>query len=600
MKLLFVALLQQIGTLLAFLPLEKRYRLKFGSSHLIRQAYPIHVDPATVLETSLHELLDSLILSRSEARWKGDYKAADCIRHKMDDLLLPDGLSVSIADIPRNAGGGSNWTLIYDLSVDNHNRSSVLNLAHAALGMVVSSSERGQQVAVEQLEDLVEEAKSQLLSWQEIYLILGDEDDSEVTFDWDQILSLVTCNGDMLTDWCSVETDLRGRKPADAAFWFALAGVKDTKLFELLTNVCTKEIRRFGGRPSCRAKDITSMVDRLAAAGVRSNEALDHVVSAALRAKGVNDFAYALDLHSDSCALMIWKFSTRQRKQRAFLQTAAKHWEARHGETTANLVENTISDIDWNSVFQDATKPLVIDVGCGMGVSVIGLASSANDSEKGAVGVHRDWSAYNFVGVDLSQVGIAYARGITERWKLGDRVAFVVNSAENLLKEAMDYPGPIELVMIQFPTPYRLVMNQGIKDKRGGNSQLPSTALDGFMVSPKLFELVSTLMNKDEGAQSNLLLQSNCEDVAVYMRSLGIEEAMFRVVPLENEVETVQGSPTQRTLNWIGIGGERAEGFGWSADPLLPPKGRTETEIACILNQTPVHRCQLEPGVVCN
>lgn len=74
--------------------------------------------------------------------------------------------------------------------------------------------------------------------------------------------------------------------------------------------------------------------------------------------------------------------------------------------------------------FQDATLPLVVDVGCGFGVSLLGLAAvehrhrhAHRDSEKpdfgnksgeGNVGV----GGYNYLGCDLSSHCIAYASGM--------------------------------------------------------------------------------------------------------------------------------------------------------------------------------------------
>jgi len=79
--------------------------------------------------------------------------------------------------------------------------------------------------------------------------------------------------------------DLRGRKAADAAFWFALAGVTDDEdpttiihgssnqpnfsLFTALTCFCIHELQRFGKRSSCDVKYIVQMVERLAVAGIQ-------------------------------------------------------------------------------------------------------------------------------------------------------------------------------------------------------------------------------------------------------------------------------------------------------------------------------------------
>jgi hypothetical protein len=162
----------------------------------------------------------------------------------------------------------------------------------------------------------------------------------------------------------------------------------------------------------------------------------------------------------------------------------------------------------------------------------------------------------------------------------------------------------VELVLIQFPTPYRLpssldtLPTNSLQQK--GNSQLPTTAFDGFMVTDDLLKLASGLLQGSESGRPGVILQSNCEDVAVWMRSTATIQAKLQALELNEQVESLRGTPTKRTLNWIGMGGERASGAGWSVDPLLPRKGRTETEIACMLNDTPVHRCFLVPTLSTN
>jgi SAM-dependent methyltransferase len=598
--------------------------------------HQITVDADTVLDEDIRSKLTTLVRQRADARWKGDYTAADVFRKEIELLDLPPGFEIVTEDIARNEGGGSTWKLVYDLHtagaavVNNSHRqsASVLNLAHAALGMVVSSSERGVAVSPQQLDPLVHQAKVQLQHWSKIDNelklahngVTSSTSGFELSFSLDRLRSLESRESiEEVASWSAVEADLRGRKAADAAFWFSLAGVSDTELFSLLTRVCVKELQRFGERPSCRAKDVRGIVERLAAAGVRDDPVLQKVALQCLESKSIVatengeakiDYSILLDLHSDYCSLMIWKFSTRQRKQRSFLLTAAKHWDERHDTTgsldpTISLADDNKGDTDadtdrngntpshqpWDEVFTDPTRKMVVDVGCGMGVSALGL-SSLDGNSNSTTAIDHDWSSYNYVGVDLSQIGIGYAKGITRRWGLEERAAFVVDSAENLLEYAKQYPGPIELVMIQFPTPYRLDSDDDVI--KGGNSQLPTSAVDGFMVSSNLLKLAADLLQGSDGRPGGkLIMQSNCEDVAVWMRDIAINQAGFEIVRLENEVEIVQGTPTRRTMNWIAMGGERALGPGWSSEPLLPRKGRTETEIACILNGTPVHRCIL-------
>jgi SAM-dependent methyltransferase len=621
-----------------------------ASSHQQLNLHQITVDASTVLDEDIRSQLTTLVGQRADARWQGDYTAADVFREQIELLDLPPGFEIVMEDISRQEGGGSSWKLVYDLHsvaavglAKSSQSASVLNLAHAALGMVVSSSERGVAVSLQQLDPLVQQAKEQLEHWRAIdsELNLANNEVSssssssggyeEASFSLERLRLLESCESrEEVASWSSVEVELRGRKAADAAFWFSLAGVSDTELFSLLTRVCVKELQRFGERPSCRAKDVLAIVERLAAAGVRDDPILENVAIQCLESKAVVtttegaettkiDTSTLLDLHSDYCALMIWKFSTRQRKQRSFLLTAAKHWDERH-DTERVSVDPTISLVDdsendngnhdhednnhqpWD-VFADVSKPLVVDVGCGMGVSALGLASLDANSNSNTHKDQDDWSSYNYIGVDLSQIGIGYAKGIARRWGLEEKAAFVVDSAENLLERVKQYPGPVELVMIQFPTPYRLIPSPPVGAAvssdddlfKGGNSQLPTSAVDGFMVTSNLLKLASDVLQGTGGnPRGRLILQSNCEDVAVSMRDVAIQQVGFEIVRLENQVEAVQsGTPTKRTLNWIAMGGERAMGPGWSSGPLLPRKGRTETEIACILNDTPVHRCML-------
>jgi hypothetical protein len=132
--------------------------------------HQITVDADTVLGEDLRSKLSALVGQRADARWEGDYTAADVFRKQIELLELPPGFEIVMEDIARNEGGGSTWKLVYDLHragqavVNNNQRqsASVLNLAHAALGMVVSSSERGVAASPQQLDPLVHQAKVQL------------------------------------------------------------------------------------------------------------------------------------------------------------------------------------------------------------------------------------------------------------------------------------------------------------------------------------------------------------------------------------------------------------------------------------------------------
>ena len=219
-----------------------------------------------------------------------------------------------------------------------------------------------------------------------------------------------------------------------------------------------------------------------------------------------------------------------------------------------------------------------------MGISLLGLASISTPAP------HHEFPYHlcNFIGVDLSSLSINYANGIAQRWNINDRLLFVVDEAERFLDELLtvSYPGPIQRILIQFPTPYRLsaILNDTnpdtdphFKDEDdsdgdgdddndfdddiydttkvdtmvapsldkqvgSGNTQLPQSIRNGgFMVTSELLQKVSKLLlvshqeQHDRGSSTatmipyhpDFIFQSNCEDVAVLMRNMACKEAGF-------------------------------------------------------------------------
>ena len=520
------------------------------------------MEPEHILTAKQMNTLTELVQKRADSRWRGDFDEADEFRAELDTIDLPYGYFVSLHDVPRKLGGGSSWSLVRNTTEMVLEGTTVLQLAHAALGLALSWSERQVPLPPPQLQALIQQANSRL--------ILGK----------------------------SVEPELRGRKAADAAFWFSLAGAHDEVLFQSLSRICAKELGRFGTRTSCRGKDVWHILERLAAAGIRNDADLERVGKLALESKGETlSTGNIIDFHSDRCLLMIWKFSTKQRKQRAFLEAALKHWERQETqEIPENPQKHELKQYDWQEVYADPTRPLVIDVGCGMGVSLLGLAQQEIEESCYNGVLVENWSHCNFAGVDLSGLAIGFGQSISKRWGLDDRLHFFVDNAELFLRCVIQsYPGPVELCLVQFPTPYRLSKVLADNGELAlGNSQLPSDTESGFMVNSKLLEVINQVLFKTNG---KLLVQSNCEDVALWIKQTASDTIGFQAVDcslFETESNKVPLIQTKRTLDWISMGGERAEGMAWSKGPILPRKGRTETEVACSLNGVPVHRCLLK------
>jgi hypothetical protein len=125
--------------------------------------------------------------------------------------------------------------------------------------------------------------------------------------------------------------------------------------------------------------------------------------------------------------LLIWKLSTKQTKQYAFLKSAQKHWE-RHktnvdfeaddsvaqSETTHPTSSDGSKEYDWAAMFDDPTRPLVVDLGCGFGVFILGLSTKAKWTLNPLLSDGMDLSDCNFVGVDLGQLGTGYATGVAK------------------------------------------------------------------------------------------------------------------------------------------------------------------------------------------
>ena len=751
----------------------------------------ISLPPSAIWTADQCRTIDALVEQRAKARWHGRYQEADALKHQVQqqvvqvlqttngqqqqqDMLLlglpkKDNMSssswqIAIQDEPRRLGGGSTWELQWHVPTNSsrillENQKSVLQLAHACLGMAVSLANtqnrrpdssstlaQHQEQQEQQQEYLVTRAKTQLEHWWWVHQRIIHQN-------WHRSNMTTTPNRNSNTtnntpidttsanastcwsDWIAVETQLQGRKACDAAFWFAMARVTDRRLFHLLVAVTVKELQRIGPRPSCRSKDLQAMFHRLAAAGVRSWEdepnswmktpsasehsydpnlneedntgplswsSLEQTQQRVLREKlSTSRVEDLLNLHSDASLLLLWKFSTRQRKQQAFLKQAAHHWEtqqqskiserdknenldsniticngivetethdlqydpddtASSGWEASSSLSSSSSCYDWSAMFQDSTRPLVVDVGCGMGVSLLGLAtlSSSNTMNRTTstdnhhpsstlpfLDSQQQLSNCNFLGVDLSALAIGYATGIATRWNLTDRLQFVVDDATHLLTAlATSYPGPVTCVLIQFPTPYSQIVvpkkttttsdsetnYTATRDQGGhgtsneneettqsslqpngsvvssGNSQLPPSPTQGFMVTEELLQQAGQLLCRNGANGGHVLLQSNCEDVALFMRDLSYRTGWFSMVPQpsnhysnnhrdsNDNATTTTTILTQRSQSWRAMGGEWAVGPEWWSEPILPRQGQTETEVACRLNKTPVHRCLLQ------
>lgn len=409
--------------------------------------------------------------------------------------------------------------------------------------------------------------------------------------------------------------DLGGRTSADAAFVFALAGVRNEQLFQALAIVSTYEMMRVGQRNKFYSKYVLQIIEKHAAAGSKGPaiETLYRVAAECLIQKGdhsdlannilsrhnstESSSAPPLNLLSPRPLLWLWRFSARQRKAKTSSNIKSDDTDpSETGATEEDMEEYAYSRDNRPPptlpIFADPDMPLIVDLGCGMGTSLLGLATSKTRTSIDSMLGIESFQACNLLGADLSQLAMGFGQGIADRWGLSDRLQYSWTTAGECLEMVeKSYQGQVALIMIQFPTPYRLMTgsNTGL-----GNTQLPTDFRSGFMVSDELLSQVARILSQSPGCK--LLVQSNCEDVAVTIRQRATAQHGMKCLDVLHEVTNIdqkEQTQTRRNTEWITMGGERAIGPGWSSSPLLPKTGSTETEVACDLQGTPIHRCLL-------
>jgi len=306
--------------------------------------------------------------------------------------------------------------------------------------------------------------------------------------------------------------------------------------------------------------------------------------------------------------LVLWLHSAKQKKVKP-----AK-------ELTPGLPARLPDSVS-NWGYADPSLPLVVDIGCGFGTTLLGMARHG----EGLPTLHEEpnldgleLEGCNFVGVDLFLHSVGYANGLAMRWGLGARCRFFVASGESLLQRiTAEYPGPVVLMMVQYPTPYKLGSHPiregkplpaasavGGKRKAAAsldprvakrikpsadhvppptgdkNSQLP-TIDEGFMMSS---ELAGLLYRAAATSSSYIYIQSNVEDVAVTM-SERIEQAAQGAlqpyvgdeIPAAGKADVTDLETGLRQERWRELGGASANGKGWLASAAFP-FARTETE----------------------
>ena len=396
-------------------------------------------------------------------------------------------------------------------------------------------------------------------------------------------------------------SDLRGPTSSDTCFNFALSGVQlSGSLFQTLCCIGIHELERTGFRASFQPKNILHMIEKIAACDIHGQQALDlyHIAGVCLEKKGYDDTRLIESLkdgrfgfHCDRPLIWLWRFSSRQKKV-SISEFISKSTDRRN--------------VNWDEIFYDTSKPLVCDIGSGMGASLLNLSvlgnsddSAKDNSNPGDDALQMAWSQCNYAGADLNRAMVNFGNGIISRdttaRRMG-RVHFFSLSAEDFLRELRFYPGGLSLIMINFPSPYRL--------DGAGNSQLPSKHSNQFMATEKVLTLIAELLSGSstldrDGGERLFLFQTKCEDVAVHLMTKCLSLGTMESIPFKNPTEDIdlryneRGNRPKRVDEWLKAtpSVERAEGSAYSNKPLLPTSCRPETEVQCSNENTVVHRC---------
>ncbi|KAL3919231.1 MAG: hypothetical protein SGPRY_005705 [Prymnesium sp.] len=341
-----------------------------------------------------------------------------------------------------------------------------------------------------------------------------------------------------------------GRTAADAAFSFALAGVRDGKLIDALAHQQADEFGRWSG-----AQPLTTLqtCEKLAAAGVRASHPVFRQGAATLRS-----FAEGLE-----------------------------------GEERRKLIQaaDRAEDVALEAGAKDAQAPLVVDLGCGFGSSLLSLI----DAEDGRGDGTCTRGAINLLGCDASPLKVAFARGVAARWQVAGRAQFACASALATLAEIREsYPGGTAVVacgiLLQFPSPYRA------PSANSGNLQLPTAVDDdAYMVTTTLVQAVHQTLSPTGW----FIIQSNVEDVAVHARGIAEAEGFYalpdphdeqcdRSSPIRGDTSLLKSEQPRKTsygqkrreriVDAFGADFPRAVGLGWWDDNPLGNVAASETE----------------------
>lgn len=226
--------------------------------------------------------------------------------------------------------------------------------------------------------------------------------------------------------------------------------------------------------------------------------------------------------------------------------------------------------LDWESIYDDPTKPLILDIGSGYGRFLLGFVQV----EMGM----------NALGLEIRDPIIKRANEWSKNLGLDKRVHFVRSNATVSIKTLLEtYPGPIKLVAIQFPDPH---FKKRHRKRRIVQEALVKSVVD--ILAP----------------QGRVLLQSDVLDVAIDMRDkfeLGCDGLLQVSTQHDNDdifFEEIESDRHDETANDGIHGGLKNndtplvwKNYGWLKSNPLPV--RTERECLVLEQGGQIYRVML-------
>ena len=216
---------------------------------------------------------------------------------------------------------------------------------------------------------------------------------------------------------------------------------------------------------------------------------------------------------------------------------------------------------DWGAVFPAPARPLTVDCGCGSGRFLLLLAKRAADGGGGG------GAAGNFLGMEIREKLVGRANTWRDNLGLPHAQFLTANATVSFRSLLETYPGPLELVCIQFPDPHFKVRHR----KRR-------------IVQPELVRAVADLL----APGGRVFLQSDVEEVAADMRDHFEEAAGAR---FELAAEHARAGATFLGEHSRNRGGLTWASAGWLREnPLGAP---TERELYAEADGDRAHRVLL-------